>query len=160
MSAAWGRFPPSRRRVTTPARPARPARRPREGEARRQALKDGHAHSYSELTQMAERAPGFGAVIDPDHTPFLSPGDMPAKIERFCQQTKQRPPTTRGEFLRTCLDSLALTYRKTLEGLEDILGKKITTIHIVGGGSQNLLLNQMTADACGRTVVAGPVEGT
>jgi rhamnulokinase len=129
-------------------------------ECRRQFAKDGYEHSYAELTQMAERAAGFGAVIDPDHGPFLAPGDMPGKIERFCKQTKQPPPTTRGDFIRTCLDSLALTYRKTLEGLEDILGKKITTIHIVGGGSQNLLLNQMTADACGRTVVAGPVEGT
>jgi rhamnulokinase len=129
-------------------------------ECRRQFTRDGYDHSYAELTQMAERAKGFGAVIDPDHGPFLSPGDMPGKIERFCQQTRQQPPTTRGEYVRTCLDSLALTYRKTLEGLEDILGKKIHTIHIVGGGCQNLLLNQMTADACGRTVIAGPVEGT
>jgi sugar (pentulose or hexulose) kinase len=129
-------------------------------ECRRQFAKDGYDHSYAELTQMAERATGFGAVIDPDHGPFLSPGDMPGKIERFCKQTRQTPPTTRGDFVRTCLDSLALTYRKTLEGLEDMLGRTITTIHIVGGGSQNLLLNQMTADACGRTVIAGPVEGT
>jgi rhamnulokinase len=129
-------------------------------ECRRQFTKDGYDHSYAELTQMAERATGFGAVINPDHGPFLSPGDMPGKIERFCKETRQPPPTTRGDFVRTCLDSLALTYRKTLEGLEDILGTKITTIHIVGGGSQNLLLNQMTASACGRTVIAGPVEGT
>jgi rhamnulokinase len=129
-------------------------------ECRRQFKKDGYDHSYSELTQMAERADGFGAVIDPDFAPFLTPGEMPAKIEQFCKQTKQKAPNTRGEFVRTCLDSLALTYRRTLEGLEDILGRKITTIHIVGGGSQNLLLNQMTADACGRTVVAGPIEGT
>jgi rhamnulokinase len=129
-------------------------------ECRRQFAKDGYDHSYAELTQMAERAPGFGAVIDPDHGPFLSPGDMPAKIERFCKQTKQSPPATRGDYVRTCLESLALTYRRTLEGLEDIHGLKITTIHIVGGGSQNLLLNQMTADACGCPVIAGPVEGT
>jgi sugar (pentulose or hexulose) kinase len=129
-------------------------------ECRRQFKRDGYDHSYTELTQMAERASGFGAVIDPDHAPFLTPGDMPGKIERFCKQTRQQAPTTRGEFVRTCLDSLALTYRRTLEGLEDILGKKISTIYIVGGGSQNLLLNQMTADACGRRVVAGPIEGT
>lgn len=129
-------------------------------ECRRQFTREGYDHSYGELTQMAERAAGFGAVIDPDDGPFLAPGDMPGKIERFCQRTGQRPPTSRGEYVRTCLDSLALTYRKTLEGLEDILGRKLSTIHIVGGGSQNLLLNQMTADACGRTVIAGPVEGT
>jgi len=129
-------------------------------ECRRQFTRDGYEHSYIELTQMAERANGFGALIDPDQAPFLTPGDMPGKIERFCAQTKQQPPSTRGEYVRTCLESLALTYRRTLEGLEDILGRKITTIHIVGGGSQNLLLNQMTASACGRTVIAGPIEGT
>ncbi len=129
-------------------------------ECRRQFTRDGYDHSYAELTQMAERAQGFGAVIDPDHTPFLSPGDMPGKIERFCQQTGQKTPGTRGEYIRCCLESLALTYRRTLEGLEDMLARKISTIHIVGGGGQNLLLNQMTADACGRTVVAGPTEGT
>jgi sugar (pentulose or hexulose) kinase len=129
-------------------------------ECRRHWQKEGHDHSYAELAQMAERAKAFGAIINPDHNPFLSPGDMPIKIERFCKDTKQPAPSTRGEFVRTCVESLALTYRRTLEGMEDVLGKKIATIHIVGGGSQNELLNQMTADACGRTVVAGPVEGT
>src|SRR5262249_6009152 len=73
---------------------------------------------------------------------------------------KQRTPNTRGEYIRTCLESLALTYRRTLEGLEDVLGRRRNTIHIVGGGTQNELLNQMTADACGRAVIAGPVEAT
>jgi rhamnulokinase len=129
-------------------------------ECRRQWVKDGHDHSYAELKEMAARTKPFGAVIDPDHKPFLSPGDMPGKIERFCRDTKQRTPTTRGEFVRVCLEGLALTYRKTLEGLEDVLGRRISRIHVVGGGSQNELLNQMTADACEREVVAGPVEAT
>jgi rhamnulokinase len=129
-------------------------------ECRRHWQREGYDHSYGELTQMAGRANGFGPLIDPDHKPFGSPGEMPVKIERFCAETHQRPPATRGEAVRCCLESLALTYRRTLEGLEDILGSKIKTIHIVGGGSQNELLNQMTADACGRPVVAGPVEGT
>jgi len=129
-------------------------------ECRRHWVKEGHDHGYGELTQMAGRAKPFAMVIDPDHKPFLSPGDMPGKIERFCRDTKQRCPTTRGEFVRTCLEGLALTYRKTLEGLEDVLGRKIQRIHVVGGGSQNELLNQMTADACGREVIAGPVEAT
>jgi sugar (pentulose or hexulose) kinase len=129
-------------------------------ECRRQWVKEGNDHGYSELAQMAQRAKPFGAVIDPDHKPFLSPGDMPAKIERFCRDTKQRPPTSRGEFVRVCLEGLALTYRKTLEGLEDVLGRRINRIHVVGGGSKNELLNQMTADACEREVVAGPVEAT
>jgi sugar (pentulose or hexulose) kinase len=129
-------------------------------ECRRHWVKEGHDHGYGELTQMAGRAKPFAMVIDPDHKPFLSPGDMPGKIERFCRDTRQRCPTTRGEFVRTCLEGLALTYRKTLEGLEDVLGRKIQRIHVVGGGSQNELLNQMTADACGREVIAGPVEAT
>jgi rhamnulokinase len=65
-----------------------------------------------------------------------------------------------GEVVRACLESLALTYRKTIEGLERVLGRKIGVIHIVGGGTQNELLNQMTADACNRPVIAGPVEAT
>jgi rhamnulokinase len=85
---------------------------------------------------------------------------MPQKIEQFCRDSKQRTPNTRGDYIRTCLESLALTYRKTLEGMQDILGRKISVIHVVGGGCQNELLNQMTADACQRPVIAGPVEAT
>ena len=129
-------------------------------ECRRQFAADGYDHSYSELAQMAERATPFVSLIDPDHGPFLMPGDMPGKIERFCVSTKQKVPNTRGEVVRTCLESLALTYRRTLEGLEKMLGRKIAVIHIVGGGSQNELLNQMTADSCGRPVIAGPIEAT
>jgi rhamnulokinase len=128
-------------------------------ECRRHWVKEGHDHTYAELTQMAERAVST-ALVDPDHQPFLAPGNMVPKIDAFCQKSNQRCPGSRGEYVRCCLESLALTYRKTLEGLEDILGRKIDTIHIVGGGTQNELLNQMTADACGRRVIAGPVEAT
>jgi rhamnulokinase len=99
-------------------------------------------------------------ILDANHKPFLSPGEMPLKVEQYCRLTRQPVPGTRGEFVRACLEGLALTYRKTLEGLEDVLGRKIKVIHIVGGGSQNELLNQMTADACNRPVIAGPVEAT
>lgn len=129
-------------------------------ECRRQFKRDGADHTYSELTQMAERCKPCVSLIDPDHAPFLSPGDMPNKIAAFCKETRQPAPTSRGEFVRTCLDSLALTYRRTLEGLEDILGRRIDMIHIVGGGTQNHLLNQMTADACNRPVITGPIEAT
>jgi len=129
-------------------------------ECRRQFKRDGYEHTYAELTQMAGRAKGFGALIDPDHKPFGAPGEMPSKIDAFCEMTKQQRPSNRGDYVRTCLESLALTYRRTLDGLEDILGRKIDVIHIVGGGVQNELLNQMTADACARTVIAGPVEAT
>ncbi len=129
-------------------------------ECRRHFKKEGYDHSYAELTQMAGRAKGFGALIDPDHAPFLTPGEMPLKIDRFCESTRQVKPSSRGDYVRTCLDSLALTYRRTLEGLEDILGRTLNRIHIVGGGTQNELLSQMTADACNRVVIAGPVEAT
>ena len=129
-------------------------------ECRRQFQREGYDHGYGELTQMAQRSQPLAALIDPDYKPFLSPGEMPRKIEEFCRKTGQRPPNSRGDFVRTCLDSLALTYRKTLEGLEDVLGRRVGVIHVVGGGCQNELLNQMTADACNRPVVAGPVEAT
>jgi sugar (pentulose or hexulose) kinase len=129
-------------------------------ECRRQWQRQGYDHSYGELTAMAGRAPAFGSLIDPNHGPFLTPGEMIEKIDRFCTDTQQRTPGSRGEYVRTCLESLALAYRKTVEGLEDIVGKKIRIIHIVGGGAQNELLNQMTANACNRVVLAGPVEAT
>jgi sugar (pentulose or hexulose) kinase len=129
-------------------------------ECRRYWQKQGNDHGYNELTEMAGRASAFGPLIDPAHPPFLTPGDMVEKIDAFCAGTKQRKPGTRGEYVRTCLESLALTYRRTIEGLEDILERKIRIIHIVGGGTKNELLNQMTANACGRTVIAGPAEAT
>jgi sugar (pentulose or hexulose) kinase len=129
-------------------------------ECRRQWLKDGQEFNYAELTRLAGEAAPFRAVIDPDHAPFLTPGQMPQKIAAFCAKTNQPAPSSPGEFVRTCLEGLALTYRKTIEGLEDVLGRRIGVIHIVGGGTQNELLNQMTADACNRPVVTGPVEAT
>ncbi len=129
-------------------------------ECRRQWAREGREHSYAELTRMADESDALVSLIDPDHAPFASPGEMPKKIADFCRATNQPAPEGIGATVRCCLDSLALTYRKTLEGLEDILGKKIGVIHIVGGGTQNELLNQMTADACGRSVITGPVEAT
>jgi rhamnulokinase len=129
-------------------------------ECRRQLEKDGQTYDYTQLTKMAADAKPFAAIINPDHAPFLSPGEMPKKIAEFCQQTKQAAPTSVGETIRTCLESLALTYRRTLEGLQDVLGRRMKVIHVVGGGSRNELLNQMTADACGVPVIAGPVEAT
>jgi rhamnulokinase len=129
-------------------------------ECRRQWQKQGHDHTYAQLAQQAAAAKPFTAILDPDHPPFLRPGDMPQKIADFCRKTGQSAPATPGEFVRTCLEGLALTYRKTLDGMQDVVARRIGTIHIVGGGSQNELLNQMTADATGRPVVAGPVEAT
>lgn len=129
-------------------------------ECRRHWAKEGKEYSYPELTKMAGEAKALVSLVTPDHGPFLSPGEMPTKIAEFCRKTGQPVPSSPGQFVRACLDSLALAYRKTLEGLEDVLGRKIAVVHIVGGGVQNELLTQMTADACGKPVVAGPVEAT
>jgi rhamnulokinase len=129
-------------------------------ECRRYFKSQGQDLDYAELEKLCAQAPSLMSIIDPDHAPFRAPGEIPKKIERFCAATSQRPPTSPGAFVRVCLESLAMTYRRTLNALEDLLGKKIKTIHVVGGGSQNSLLNQMTADACARPVVAGPAEAT
>ncbi len=129
-------------------------------ECRRHWTRNGEELSYAEIANMAFASKQFGSLLNLEHRPILSPGDMPIKIENYCMQTRQTPPAGKGEMARCILESLAVTYRKTIEALEDIRGKKIRTIHIVGGGSQNELLNQMTADACGRPVITGPVEAT
>ena len=85
---------------------------------------------------------------------------MPARLAAFCTRTGQAPPGDEGAFVQCALESLVLKYRWAVERLESILGTTIRTIHVVGGGSKNALLCQFTADACGRPVVAGPVEAT
>lgn len=120
----------------------------------------GHPHSYAELTRMAEASALFTAIIDPDDPSFTPAGDMPTRIANFCRRSDQTPPSTHGEVVRTILESLALRYRIVLETIEDIVDSRMDTLHIVGGGGQNLLLNQFTANAVGRPVVVGPVEAT
>lgn len=117
-------------------------------------------YSYIELTQMAESAIPFRAIIDPERSEFLNPADMPLAIKRFCRVTGQPVPQGIGQFVRVILESLALAYRHTLEQLTEISGKDIEKIHIVGGGAQNYLLCQFTADATGLPVYAGPIEAT
>ena len=116
--------------------------------------------SYGELTQMAEEARPFLAVIDVDDPVFFRPGDMPRKIQDYCADTSQPVPQTRGEIIRVFLESLALKYRHTLEQLDTLTGIRHDPLHIIGGGTRNQLLNQLAADATGRTVITGPVEAT
>ena len=116
--------------------------------------------STGELVQLAEDSGFVGTVIDPDQPDFLAPESMPEAIDRFCRRTDQPVPSSMGQYIRVILESLALVYRRTLEKLEDLGGAKIERIHIVGGGSQNKLLNQLTADATGLPVYAGPAEAT
>lgn len=122
--------------------------------------REGSVYSYAELTEMAATAPALRSIIDPDHDDFLKPGDMPARIRDFCARTGQPVPDDYGAIVRCVLESLALKYRYVLEALESLLGHRLEPLYIVGGGSQNKLLNGFTADATGRTVVAGPVEAT
>ena len=114
--------------------------------------------SYDALTQLAAEAKPFLAVIDPDSDVFLHPGDMPRKIRTYCADTNQPVPKTQGEIVRVALESLAIKYRFVLERLEELIGKRLEPLHIIGGGTRNRLLNQFTADAIGRSVVTGPVE--
>jgi rhamnulokinase len=129
-------------------------------ECRRTWENEGTTYTYEALMHLAEEAPAFASVINPDDDSFILPSKMPQAIADFCRKTGQPAPTTPGATVRTALEGLALRYRWVLEKLEELTGKRLDTIHIVGGGSQNTLLCQLTADACNRTVVAGPVEAT
>ncbi|MHC5073967.1 MAG: rhamnulokinase [Planctomycetota bacterium] len=115
---------------------------------------------YATLTQMAADAPAFVSLIDPDRDEFLNPVSMTDAIADFCKQTGQPVPESEGAYVRCCLESLAMQYRCVLNMLSDIYEKEFDTIHIVGGGTQNKLLNQFAADATSATVITGPVEAT
>jgi rhamnulokinase len=97
-------------------------------------------------------------VIDPDRPEFLPPGDMPARLQAECRRTDQPVPETSAEITRCILDSLAGAYRRTVGEASSLSGNAVEVVHLVGGGAQNALLCQLTADACERPVVAGPVE--
>jgi rhamnulokinase len=120
----------------------------------------GGDHDYETLMSAAESAEPLRSLIDPDDPRFLNPHDMLAEIAAFCGATGQVVPETVGQFVRCCLESLALKYQLVLGWLEEVTGTRIEVIHIVGGGSRNRLLNRLTASACGRPVCAGPVEAT
>ena len=118
----------------------------------------GRVYSYADLMEGAAAAAPFSAVIDPDA--FLEPGHMPERIAAWALEHGEAVPKDVGTFTRVILESLALRYRQVLESLEELTGRRIETIHILGGGSQNSLLNQMVADCTQRVVVAGPTEAT
>ncbi len=120
----------------------------------------GRAWDYAELVRVASEAPALRSLVDPNDERFLNPPDMPKAMQDYCRETTQPVPETEGALVRCALESLALKYRATVGSLEELTGEKIEVIHVVGGGSQNNLLNQFTADACNRPVLAGPVEAT
>jgi len=129
-------------------------------ECKREWAQQGREFDYATLTEMAAAASPFASLINPADPRFVSPGKMPTKIAAFCRETGQTVPDNPGAFVRCALESLALFYRVTLRQLEGIIGKRIKKLHIVGGGSQNMLLNQFAANALQIPVVAGPTECT
>jgi rhamnulokinase len=110
------------------------------------------------LLREAARVPPLLAVVNPDDPMFLPPGDMPARIADACRRTGQQVPQSRAEIVRCIIDSLALAYRRAIRQVQELSGHPVDTVHIVGGGSRNALLCQLTADACGLPVIAGPAE--
>jgi rhamnulokinase len=129
-------------------------------ECRRAWERSGKAFSYEELMRLAETAPAFGSIVDPDDVSFILPADMPQALCDFCRRTGQTAPQGPGPVIRCALESLALRYRWVLERLEELVGRRLDVIHVVGGGCQNTLLCQLTAEVCNRPVLAGPVEAT
>ena len=129
-------------------------------ECRRQWKCKGKDYSWDRLIALGVKAGPFQCLVDPDATEFLNPTDMSEAIREYCRKTGQPDPTTEGAIVRCCLESLALNYRKTLEDLEKLTGKHLQTIRIVGGGSQNEILSQFTADASQCNVITGPVKAT
>ena len=129
-------------------------------ELRRELVQHGSMISFAEMTDQARAALPFRTLINPNDARFAAPGAMIEKISDFAGQTDQPVPATTGQLVRCCLDSLALCYRDTINRLELILGHPIDVLHIVGGGTQNELLNELTVTAIQRPVIAGPVEAT
>lgn len=120
----------------------------------------GRKYDYSQLSQLAAKARPWRSLIDLNDPRFLNPADMPSAIQSYCRETAQPVPKSEGDLIRCAVESLALKYRQALGSLEELTGHPVEVIHIVGGGSQNRILNQLTADACERPVIAGPVEAT
>ncbi|MEA3337891.1 MAG: rhamnulokinase family protein [Chloroflexota bacterium] len=130
-------------------------------ESRRQWQREGRQDlDWGQLIDQAREAEPLQSLIDPDAADFAAPGDMPAAIRSYCQRTGQAVPESVGAMVRCCLESLALKSIGLVDAVQALTGSRVDTIRIVGGGTQNRLLNQFIADASGRQVVAGPVEAT
>ncbi len=129
-------------------------------ESRRQWRREGKEYSFAQMEAWAKEAKPFQSLVDPDDASFATPGNMPERIREFCRRTGQHVPETVGEIVRCIYESLSLKYRKTAETIEALMGKKAKIIHVVGGGTKDTFLSQMTADACGVPVSAGPEEAT
>jgi rhamnulokinase len=129
-------------------------------ECRRAWQLEGRDWGYDELARLAAAARPFVALLDPDDPAFAQPTRMPAAIADYCSATGQPAPETPGEFVRASLEAIALTVRRRWDELQQILGRELRALHVVGGGTQNRLLCQFVADALARPVLAGPTEAT
>ncbi len=129
-------------------------------ETRRQFKRDGKEYSFSDMEAMARQATPFKCFIDPDNQVFVTPGNQVQRIKDFCKKTGQAVPETDDEVIRCIYESLAMKYKYTFEDLKACTENDFTAIHMVGGGTQAKLLCQMTADATGVPVIAGPIEAT
>jgi rhamnulokinase len=129
-------------------------------ECRRAWAAQGNEYSYADLAEQAAAAEPYVSVLNPSDPRFLAPDDMPQRIADTCRETGQPIPGTPGAVVRCALESLSLLYARTLRESEKLVGWRANTVHIVGGGSRNELLNQLTADAANIRVVAGPAEAT
>ena len=124
-------------------------------ESRRQWIREGADVSYADL-----EAKPFQCFINPDDPSFEMPGNLPRRVQEFCRKTGQYVPETRGEIMRCIYESLAMRYRYTRRSIEEVTGRSYEAIHMIGGGTKDRLLCQMTADACNCLVKAGPIEAT
>lgn len=129
-------------------------------ESRRTWAARGKQTDYETLARLAAEAEPMRSLVDPDAPEFIAPGDMPARIQAWCGRTGQPVPQSQGAIARCIFESLALKYQLVLEKLKALAGKQVDVLHVVGGGARNALLCQMTADATGCRVVAGPAEAT
>jgi len=129
-------------------------------ETQRIWAEEGTTHTWPEMVELARKAEPFQFLLNPDDQMFLNPRDMTQAIRDFCYQTAQGTPQSHGETIRCIYDSLALKYRFTLNQIREVSDQSVEVIHIIGGGSSNHFLNQLTADATGLRVIAGPTEAT
>jgi len=129
-------------------------------QCRKEWEQQGTKYSYSEIVELSHSAAGFQSFIDPDHPGFANPPVMTKAIADYCTDNGQKVPQTHAEFIRCIFDSLALKYKQVINSLQQLAPFKIEKLHVIGGGSKNKFLNQLTADAIGLPVVAGPAEAT
>ena len=129
-------------------------------ESRRDWIRQGMTLSFDDLDRQAQAAEPFRSLINPNAECFMKPDNMPARIAAYCRETGQPAPETPGQVTRCIFESLALSYRQMLGQIEQLTGRSLNRLHIVGGGSKSPLLNQYAANATGRTVFTGPVEAT